>query len=61
MFTRNNQEIRIAIVKANLKYYQVADKIGIQKQNFSRKLRFELSTKEKEKVLNAIEELKNNN
>ena len=54
----NNQEIRIAIIKANLKYYEVADKLGILEHNFSRKLRYELSEKEKARVLQVIEELK---
>lgn len=54
----NNQDIRIAILQANLKHYQIANKLGIQEESFSRKLRYELAESEKFKVLNAIEELK---
>jgi len=58
---RNNTEIRIAIIKAKLKHYQVAKELGIHKYSLSRKLRYELSSKEKQKILNAILKLKNNN
>ena len=54
-------EIRIAIIKAKLKHYQVAKELGIHKYSLSRKLRYELSSKEKQKILNAILKLKNNN
>jgi len=53
-----NQDIRIAIIQANLKYYEIAHKLGIFEQNFSKKLRYELSKEEKEKLLKIIEELK---
>lgn len=54
----SNQDIRIAILQANLKHYQVAKKIGIPAESFSRKLRYELSESEKDRILNAIKELK---
>ena len=54
----SNQDIRIAMIQAEVKQYQVADKLGIQKHNFSRKMRYEMSEKEKTRVLKAIEELK---
>ena len=57
----SNEEIRIAMIKANIKQYQVADKLKIAEHNFSRKLRYELSEKEKARVLKAIEELKQEN
>lgn len=57
----SNEEIRIAMIQANIRQYQVADKLGIQEHNFSRKLRYELSGKEKARVLKAIEELKQEN
>lgn len=55
----SNQDIRIAMIQANIKQYQVADKLGIAEHNFSRKMRYEISEKEKARVLQAIEELKN--
>ena len=54
----SNEQIRIAIIQADLKYYQVANKLGIAEHNFSRKLRYELSEEEKARVLKAIEQLK---
>lgn len=53
-----NKEIRIAMIEADLKMCQVADKLGMYDVNFSRKLRYELSDSEKQRVLQAIEELK---
>lgn len=56
----NNIEIRIAILQAGLKNWQVANKLGIYEESFSRKLRYELSKEEKQRVLQAIKELKEN-
>lgn len=58
---RNNIEVRIAIIEAELKHYQVAKKLRIHKYSLSRKLRYELSEKEKDRILKAIEELKKEN
>lgn len=55
----SNQDIRIAMIQANIKQYQVADILGIAEHNFSRKMRYEMSDKEKAIILQAIEELKN--
>jgi ribosome-binding protein aMBF1 (putative translation factor) len=41
----NNQNIRKAIEKANLKYWQVADEIGISDTTFSKWLRHDLTGK----------------
>ena len=49
-----NKEIRTAIEAAGVKYWQVAEKLGIYDGNFSRKLRKELSEAEKDRVLQAI-------
>ena len=54
---RKNKEIRIEMIKANIKQYELADYMGIAEQNFSRKLRYELTAKEKARVLKAIKEL----
>ena len=53
-----NQEIREAIKGSNLKYWQVADTYGLSDGNFSRLLRKELSTEQKQKVYEAINEAK---
>ena len=54
----NNIEVRTAIKEAGLKYWEVAEKLGMNDGNFSRKLRKELSDVEKQKVIAAIQELK---
>lgn len=56
-----NQDIREAIYKANLRNWQVAAALGISEGNFCRKLRFELPSSEKSKILDAISELDNKN
>lgn len=54
----NNLDIRKAIETSNFKYWQVANKLGMTDGNFSRMLRIELTKENKERVLNAINELK---
>lgn len=53
-----NIEIRQAIKNAKIKYWQVAEKMGINDGNFSRKLRKELPKSEKTKILEIIENIK---
>lgn len=52
-----NVDIEMAIVGAGLKKYQIADKLGINDGNFSRKLRKELSDDEKQQIYTIIEDL----
>ena len=54
----NNLDIRKAIETNNFKYWQVANKLQMTDGNFSRMLRIELTKENKEKVLKAINELK---
>ncbi len=58
-----NEEIRAEIEKKRLKYYEVAEKIGICPETFSKWLRKELKPSKKSRVRHAIwdleEELKN--
>lgn len=54
----NNLDIRKAIETSNFKYWQVANKLGMTDGNFSRMLRIELTKENKERLLNAINELK---
>lgn len=53
-----NREIRTAALKAGVKNWQIADKLGIHEGTLSRKLRYELNSEEKSKIINIIEELK---
>lgn len=53
----NNLEIRIAIKKAGLFAYHVAEALGISETHFSRKLRKELPEDEKTKILEIIDQL----
>ena len=52
-----NQDIRQAAAGAGVKLWQIADKLGVNDGNFSRKLRREFSAEEKEKILAIINEL----
>lgn len=52
-----NKQIRDAARDAGIRLWQVAERLGINDGNFSRKLRRELPPSEREKVLNIIQEL----
>lgn len=52
-----NKEIRDYANAKNVKLWQIAAKLGINDGNFSRKLRFELSEDEKEKIKAIIHEI----
>lgn len=52
-----NKQIRNAAKEAGICLWQVAEKLGINDGNFSRKLRRELPPAEREKVLDIIREL----
>ena len=54
----NNAEIRNEAKKAGVKLWQIAEKLGMNDGNFSRKLRKELSSEEKAKIRAIIAELK---
>lgn len=54
----NNLDIRKAIETNDFKYWQVANKLKMTDGNFSRLLRVELDESNKNKILNAINELK---
>ena len=53
-----NLDIRKAIESNNFKYWQVANKLKMTDGSFSRLLRVELDESNKNKILNAIKELK---
>ena len=52
-----NADIRQAAKSAGVCLWQIAERIGVNDGNFSRKLRRELPPAEREKVLNIIREL----
>ncbi len=54
---KTNKDIREKIENGKIKYWQVAYKLGIDDTAFSKKLRKELSDKEKEKINKIIDNL----
>ena len=57
MYKMNNYDIKEAAKRAGIKLWQIADKLGINDGNFSRKLRKELNPEEKQKIFDIIAEL----
>lgn len=53
-----NNDIRKEALKANVKLWQIAEKIGVTDSTFSKMLRKELSPDKKEKIFNIISTLK---
>ena len=52
-----NQDIRRAAQAAGVKLWQIADALGVNDGNFSRKLRHELPPDETAKILALIDEI----
>jgi hypothetical protein len=52
-----NQDVKKAVMEANLCLWQVAAKLNINDGNFSRRLRKEFTESEKKKIMAIIEEL----
>lgn len=52
-----NLYVRNMISDSDLKYWEIAEKLGITDSTFSRKLRKEFSEKEKDKIIEIINEL----
>lgn len=52
-----NQDIRQATKKAGLKLWQIADRLNLNDGNFSRKLRKELTSDQKQTIFAIINEL----
>lgn len=53
-----NQDIRSEAAAAGVRLWQIAEKVGLNDCNFSRKLRHELPEEEKENIRKIIAELK---
>lgn len=52
-----NIDIRKKLKEVNIKQWELADKLIISEMSLVRKLRYELSEEEKQKIFSAIEEL----
>lgn len=52
-----NKDIRDYAEKHNVKLWQIANKLGINDGNFSRKLRLELTEEKKAEIYKIIDEL----
>ena len=57
IITTTNKEIRIAMAESGLKYFELAEKLGIHESNMSRFLRKELTAEKKKEVLDVINEI----
>lgn len=55
--TAANMEIREEAKRNGVRLWQVADRIGVNDGNLSRKLRHELPPEEKERYLNIIHQI----
>ena len=55
-----NNDIRSAALSSGVKLWQIADALHIADSSLSRKLRHELPTEEKAKILNIINQLYQN-
>lgn len=53
-----NKEIRLAIAISGVRFYEVANELGISQCHLSHKLQKELSEDEKNKILGIIDSLK---
>ncbi len=55
-----NLDIREQAQKSKVKLWEIAQELNINDGNFSRKLRKELTLKEKQKIFNLITKISNN-
>lgn len=53
----SNLEIKLKAKEAGVKLWQIADRLGMNDGNFSRKLRHELPVSEKLKILTIIKQI----
>lgn len=52
-----NKEIRATAIKSNVRFWQIADEMGIHEVTLIKRLRHELTESEKTKILSIIEKL----
>ena len=55
-----NVDVRLAAAGAGVRLWQIADALGLNDGNFSRKLRHELSAEEKSRIIAIIKDLSAN-
>jgi DNA-binding LacI/PurR family transcriptional regulator len=53
-----NSKVRIAIIEAGLRNYEVAAKMGVAPETFSKWLQTELSEEKEKRILEAIDNLR---
>ena len=53
-----NLDIRVMVAGSGLKYKDIAEVMGISRQYLSLLMRYDLTPKNRERILRAIEELK---
>lgn len=56
-----NKEIRTTAIKSNVRFWQIADEMGIHEVTLIKRLRHELPESEKSKILSIIEKLHKEN
>ncbi|TCT14542.1 hypothetical protein EDC18_10523 [Natranaerovirga pectinivora] len=56
-----NQDIKKVAKEKGVKLWKIAERLRITDSSFSRMLRYELSSEEKEKIKSIIEDLENEN
>ena len=54
---KTTRDIRIKAYEMGVYYWEIAKRLGIRPETFSRLLREELNEQQKEKVMKAIEEI----
>ena len=52
-----NKDIKVKARKSGVLIWEIADRLGIADTTMSRRLRYELSDKEKELIVSAIDEI----
>lgn len=52
-----NNDIRLHAAGKGVRLWQIAERLGIRDSSLSRKLRYPLTTEERERILQAIREL----
>ena len=52
-----NQLIRETAKESGVRFWEIADKLGIQESQLSKKMRYELSEEETNKIIDCIKEI----
>lgn len=57
MATKRNIDLRAAMLVADVRHYEVAEKIGIADESFSRWMRHEMPPEKKKQILEIIDQI----